>query len=202
MKQVLCSETLFWHWCVKAQCLNAEFQAKIQSIGSSGETTGVAGQRYLCISVKPKSKHQQVTAFRDLHASLTCSVVNVTTSPAVVQVFPWLRAGTVTGEETAEQTSTSFQPERLFTSLRRSWFCLTTRSGLRDITSDTASASNGEKEFRSTCCSPIGCLRRQISELLFLFLSAWPSIPIKSGLPRDSSQESTKMDGWEHIPRF
>lgn len=54
----------------------------------------------------------------------------------------------VTGAETAEQMSTSFQLERSFTSSPLLWFCLTTKNELRDITSDTQIVSSGEKTLK------------------------------------------------------
>lgn len=55
----------------------------------------------------------------------------------------------VTAAGTAGRTSTSFQLERSFTSLHRLWFCLITRSGLRDTTLDTPTASSGENLLKS-----------------------------------------------------
>lgn len=106
------------------------------------------------------------------------------------QGAPWLSAAMATVVETAEPTFTSFQPVRLFISLPLSSFCLTMKSGLRGITSDTPTASSGENHVTVVLlwgwlvCGDTVCL------------PVWPSILIRSGLPQDRLQEWTKMDGW------
>lgn len=91
--------------------------------------------------------------------------------------------------ETAEPMFTSFQPARLFISSPPSSFCLTMKSGLRDITSDTLTASSGESHVTVVpLCGWLVCVDT-------VCLPVWPSILIRSGLPQDRLQEWIKMDG-------
>lgn len=91
--------------------------------------------------------------------------------------------------ETAEPMFTSFQLVRLFISSPLSSFCLTTKSGLRGITSDTPTASSGENHMTVVLlCGWLVCVDA-------VCLPAWPSILIRSGSLPDRLQEWIKMDG-------
>lgn len=106
------------------------------------------------------------------------------------QGAPWLSVAMATVAETAEPMFTSFQPVRLFISSPLWSFCLTTRSGLRDITSDTPTASSGENHVTAVLlCGWLVCVNA-------VCLPVWPSILIRSGSPQDRLQEWIKMDGW------
>lgn len=79
----------------------------------------------------------------------------------------------VTVAETAEPTFISFQPERSSTSLPPSSFCLTMRNGLKDITSDTLTASSGERT-RGVTLWLLSCRRANHNVSLFISLAIHP----------------------------
>lgn len=106
------------------------------------------------------------------------------------QGAPWRSVAMATAAETAGPMFTSFQPVRLSISSPPSSFCLTMKSGLRDITSDTPTASSGENHVTiALLCGWLVCVDTAC-------LPVWPSILIRSGSPQDRLQEWIKMDGW------